>query len=398
MKEKQIYYFDHNATTPIDNEVFKAVVPYYEQLYGNPSSSYYIGRQVRDKIENVRSSIASYFNMNPEGVMFTSSGSEADNMIIKGIALGNKNLGNHIITTKIEHPAVLNTCKFLENNGFEVTYLDVKENGIIDTQELKNAIKDNTILISIMYANNEIGTIQPIQEIGQIAKEKGIIFHTDAVQAIGEIRIDVQKLNIDCMSISGHKIYAPKGIGMAYIKPGIKFEPLIHGGSQEFHFRAGTENVIGIIALGKAIELLDKNIENNNEKLIDLKSYILNKIQNNLTDYIINGDIDKRTLNNINLSFKDIDGESLLLALDLDGICVSSGSACHSDSMEPSHVLRAIGVPNDYISGTLRISFGKNTTKKEIDYLIEKIKEKIDFIKGIKNTKTKGVGLCKYLV
>lgn len=383
MKEKQIYYFDHNATTPIENEVFKAVIPYYEQLYGNPSSSYYIGRQVRDKIENVRSSIASYFNMNPEGVMFTSSGSEADNMIIKGIALGNKDKGNHIITTKIEHPAVLNTCKFLENNGFEVTYLDVKENGIIDAQELKDSIKNNTILISIMYANNEIGTIQPIEEVGQIAKEKGIIFHTDAVQAIGEIRIDVQKLNIDCMSISGHKIYAPKGIGMAYIKPGIKFEPLIHGGSQEFHFRAGTENVIGIIALGKAIELLDKNIENNNEKLIDLKSYILNKIQNNLTDYIINGDIDKRTLNNINLSFKDIDGESLLLALDLDGICVSSGSACHSDSMEPSHVLRAIGVPNDYISGTLRISFGKNTTKKEIDYLIEKIKEKIDFIKGI---------------
>lgn len=383
MKEKQIYYFDHNATTPIDNEVFKAVVPYYEQLYGNPSSSYYIGRQVRDKIENVRSNIANYFNMNPEGVMFTSSGSEADNMIIKGIALGNKDKGNHIITTKIEHPAVLNTCKFLEKNGFEITYLDVKEDGIIDTQELKDSIKSNTILISIMYANNEIGTIQPIQEIGQIAKEKGIIFHTDAVQAIGEIRIDVQKLNIDCMSISGHKIYAPKGIGMAYIKPGIKFEPLIHGGSQEFHFRAGTENVIGIIALGKAIELLDKNIENNNEKLIDLKSYILNKIQNNLTDYIINGDIDKRTLNNINLSFKDIDGESLLLALDLDGICVSSGSACHSDSMEPSHVLRAIGVPNDYISGTLRISFGKNTTKKEIDYLIEKIKEKIDFIKGI---------------
>lgn len=383
MKEKQIYYFDHNATTPIDNEVFKAVVPYYEQLYGNPSSSYYIGRQVRDKIENVRSNIANYFNMNPEGVMFTSSGSEADNMIIKGIALGNKDKGNHIITTKIEHPAVLNTCKFLEKNGFEITYLDVKEDGIIDTQELKDSIKSNTILISIMYANNEIGTIQPIEEVGQIAKEKGIIFHTDAVQAIGEIRIDVKKLNIDCMSISGHKIYAPKGIGMAYIKPGIKFEPLIHGGSQEFHFRAGTENVIGIIALGKAIELLDKNIENNNEKLIDLKSYILNKIQNNLTDYIINGDIDKRTLNNINLSFKDIDGESLLLALDLDGICVSSGSACHSDLMEPSHVLRAIGVPNDYISGTLRISFGKNTTKKEIDYLIEKIKEKIDFIKGI---------------
>lgn len=383
MKEKQIYYFDHNATTPIDNEVFKAVVPYYEQLYGNPSSSYYIGRQVRDKIENVRSSIANYFNMNPEGVMFTSSGSEADNMIIKGIALGNKDKGNHIITTKIEHPAVLNTCKFLEKNGFEITYLDVKEDGIIDTQELKDSIKSNTILISIMYANNEIGTIQPIEEVGQIAKEKGIIFHTDAVQAIGEIRIDVKKLNIDCMSISGHKIYAPKGIGMAYIRPGIKFEPLIHGGSQEFHLRAGTENVIGIIALGKAIELLDKDMDNNNNKLIELKSYMINKIQNNLTDYIINGDIDKRILNNINLSFKNIDGESLLLALDLDGICVSSGSACHSDLMEPSHVLRAINVPEDYISGTLRISFGKNTTKKEIDYLIEKIKEKIDFIRGI---------------
>ena len=383
MKEKQIYYFDHNATTPIDNEVFKAVVPYYEQLYGNPSSSYYIGRQVRDKIENVRSNIANYFNMNPEGVMFTSSGSEADNMIIKGIAIRNKDKGNHIITTKIEHPAVLNTCKFLEKNGFEITYLDVKEDGIIDTQELKDSIKSNTILISIMYANNEIGTIQPIQEVGQIAKEKGIIFHTDAVQAIGEIRIDVKKLNIDCMSISGHKIYAPKGIGMAYIKPGIKFEPLIHGGSQEFHFRAGTENVIGIIALGKAIELLDKDIDNNNNKLIELKSYMINKIQNNLTDYIINGDIDKRILNNINLSFENIDGESLLLALDLDGICVSSGSACHSDLMEPSHVLRAINVPENYISGTLRISFGKNTTKKEIDYLIEKIKEKIDFIKGI---------------
>lgn len=383
MKEKQIYYFDHNATTPIEDEVFKAVIPYYEQLYGNPSSSYYIGRQVRDKIENARSSIANYFNMNPEGVMFTSSGSEADNMIIKGIAIGNKDKGNHIITTKIEHPAVLNTCKFLENNGFEVTYLDVKENGIIDTQELKDSIKNNTILISIMYANNEIGTIQPIQEIGQIAKEKGIIFHTDAVQAIGEIRIDVKKLNIDCMSISGHKIYAPKGIGMAYIRPGIKFEPLIHGGSQEFHLRAGTENVIGIIALGKAIELLDKDIDNNNNKLIELKSYMINKIQNNLTDYIINGDIDKRILNNINLSFENIDGESLLLALDLDGICVSSGSACHSDLMEPSHVLRAINVPEDYISGTLRISFGKNTTKKEIDYLIEKIKEKIDFIRGI---------------
>lgn len=383
MKEKQSYYFDHNATTPIDNEVFKSVIPYFEELYGNPSSGYYIGRQVRDKVETIRRNIANYFNMNPEGIYFTSSGSEADNMIIKGIAYANKNKGNHIITTKIEHPAVINTCKFLEKNGFEVTYLDVNENGIINIEELKQSITDKTILVSVMYANNEIGTIQPIEEIGKITKEKNIIFHTDAVQAIGEIRIDVKALNIDCMSISGHKIYAPKGIGMAYVRPYLKFEPLIHGGSQEFHSRAGTENVIGIIALGKAIEILDRDIESNNDKLIELKSYILNKIENTLNDYTINGDLIKRTLNNINISFKDIDGESLLLALDLDGIYVSSGSACHSDSVEPSYVLQAINVPDNYINGTLRISYGKNTTKKEIDFLINKIKEKVDFIRGI---------------
>lgn len=383
MKEKQSYYFDHNATTPIDNEVYKEMVPYLTEMYGNPSSSYFIGRQARDKIERVRYDISKYFNMNAEGIYFTSSGSEADNMIIKGVAIANKSKGNHIITTKIEHPAILNTCKFLETQGFEVTYLDVQKNGILDIDTLKNAITDNTILISVMYANNEIGTIQPIKEIGEIAKGKGIIFHTDAVQAIGEIRIDVQDMNIDCMSISGHKIYAPKGIGMAYIKPGIKFEPLIHGGMQEFHSRGGTENVANIIALGKAISILDRDMETNNSKLLELKEYLLKKIETNLSDYIINGDLEKRTPNNINISFKGIDGESLLLALDLEGIYLSSGSACHSDSTEPSHVLKAIDVPDEYANGTLRISFGKNTTKKDIDFLISKVKEKIDFIKAI---------------
>lgn len=383
MKEKQSYYFDHNATTPIDNEVYKEMVPYLTEMYGNPSSSYFIGRQARDKIERVRYDISKYFNMNAEGIYFTSSGSEADNMIIKGIAIANKNKGNHIITTKIEHPAILNTCKFLETQGFEVTYLDVQNNGILDIDILKKAIRDDTILISVMYANNEIGTIQPIKEIGEIAKEKGIIFHTDAVQAIGEERIDVQEMNIDCMSISGHKVYAPKGIGMAYIKPGIKFEPLIHGGMQEFHSRGGTENVANIIALGKAISILDRDMEENNSKLIELKEYLLKKIEVNLSDYIINGDLEKRTPNNINISFKEIDGESLLLALDLEGIYLSSGSACHSDSTEPSHVLKAIEVPDEYANGTLRISFGKNTTKKDIDFLISKVKEKIDFIKAI---------------
>lgn len=386
MKDKQqTYYFDHNATTPISPEVAKSIEPYINELYGNPSSGYYIGRQTRDRIETARVSVAKYFNMKPEGIYFTSSGSEADNMIIKGVAYANKNKGNHIITTKIEHPAVINTCKFLERNGFDVTYLDVNSNGIIDIDDLKQSITDKTILISVMYANNEIGSIQPIEEIGNIAKEKGIIFHTDAVQAIGEIRIDVQKLNIDCMSISGHKIYAPKGIGMAYVKPYTKFEPLIHGGSQESHSRAGTENVIGIMALSKAIEILDRDIDSNNNKLIELKNYILERIETVFENgsYIINGDLYKRTLNNINISFKEIDGESLLLALDLDGIYVSSGSACHSDSVEPSYVLRAINVPEEYINGTLRISFGNNTTKKEIDFLIAKIKEKVDFIRGI---------------
>lgn len=385
MKEKQLYYFDYNATTPIDGEVYKEMVPYLTESYGNPSSSYFIGRQIKDRIEKIRYEISQYFNIKPEGIYFTSSGSEADNMIFKGIAIANKDKGNHIITSKIEHPAILNTCKFLEEYGFDVTYLDVNSDGIVDVEELENVIRDDTILISVMYVNNEIGTIQPIKEIAEIAHKNNIIFHTDAVQAIGEIRIDAEEIGIDCMSISGHKIYAPKGVGMAYIKPGIKFEPLIHGGMQEFHSRAGTENIANIVALGKAIKILDTTIDSNNEYLYEIQSYALKKINSTLSgyDYILNGDFEKRVPNNISISFKDIDGESLLLALDLEGIYLSSGSACHSDSTEPSHVLKAIHVPEEYANGTLRISFGKYTTKKDVDFLISKIKEKIDFIKAI---------------
>lgn len=385
MKEKQLYYFDYNATTPIDGEVYKEMVPYLTESYGNPSSSYFIGRQIKDRIERIRYEISQYFNIKPEGIYFTSSGSEADNMIFKGIAIANKDKGNHIITSKIEHPAILNTCKFLEEYGFDVTYLDVNSDGIVDVEELENVIRDDTILISVMYVNNEIGTIQPIKEIAEIAHKNNIIFHTDAVQAIGEIRIDAEEIGIDCMSISGHKIYAPKGVGMAYIKPGIKFEPLIHGGMQEFHSRAGTENIANIVALGKAIKILDTTIDSNNEYLYEIQSYALKKINSTLSgyDYILNGDFEKRVPNNISISFKDIDGESLLLALDLEGIYLSSGSACHSDSTEPSHVLKAIHVPEEYANGTLRISFGKYTTKKDVDFLISKIKEKIDFIKAI---------------
>lgn len=385
MKEKQLYYFDYNATTPIDGEVYKEMIPYLTESYGNPSSSYFIGRQIKDRIERIRYEISKYFNIKPEGIYFTSSGSEADNMILKGIAIANKDKGNHIITSKIEHPAILNTCKFLEEQGFDVTYLDVNSDGIVDAEELENVIRNDTILISVMYVNNEIGTIQPIKEIAEIAHKNNIIFHTDAVQAIGEIRIDAEEIGIDCMSISGHKIYAPKGVGMAYIKPGIKFEPLIHGGMQEFHSRGGTENVANIVALGKAISILDKELESNNEKLKDLQDYALKRIESILKedDYILNGDFESRLPNNISISFKGIDGESLLLALDLEGIYLSSGSACHSDSTEPSHVLQAIGVPSEYANGTLRISFGKYTTKKDIDYLVQKIKEKLDFINAI---------------
>lgn len=385
MREKQSYYFDYNATTPIDGDVYKEMVPYLTDYYGNPSSSYYIGRQTKDKIERIRYEISQYFNMKPEGVYFTSSGSEADNMILKGISVANKDKGKHIITTKIEHSAILNTCEFLEKQGYDITYLDVTPEGVIDIKELENAIREDTILISIMYVNNEIGTIEPIKEIAEIAHKHNIIFHTDAVQAIGEIRINVEEMGIDCMSISGHKIYAPKGIGMAYIKPGIKFEPLIHGGMQEFHSRGGTENIANIVALGKAIKILDEIIDTNEEKMKELQEYTLKKINSILSgyDYILNGGFENRASNNISISFKDIDGESLLLALDLEGIYLSSGSACHSDSTEPSHVLKAIGVPEEYANGTLRISFGKYTTKKDIDFLISKIKEKIDFIKAI---------------
>ena len=385
MREKQSYYFDYNATTPIDGDVYKEMIPYLTDYYGNPSSSYYIGRQTKDKIERIRYEISQYFNMKPEGVYFTSSGSEADNMILKGISVANKDKGKHIITTKIEHSAILNTCEFLEKQGYDITYLDVTPEGVIDIKELENAIREDTILISIMYVNNEIGTIEPIKEIAEIAHKHNILFHTDAVQAIGEIRINVEEMGIDCMSISGHKIYAPKGIGMAYIKPGIKFEPLIHGGMQEFHSRGGTENIANIVALGKAIKILDETIDTNEEKMKELQEYTLKKINSILSgyDYILNGGFENRASNNISISFKDIDGESLLLALDLEGIYLSSGSACHSDSTEPSHVLKAIGVPEEYANGTLRISFGKYTTKKDIDFLISKIKEKIDFIKAI---------------
>lgn len=368
-------YLDNSATTKLDEEVLKEMLPYLTENYGNPSSIYKIGRESRKAVEEAREKVAKTLNCNPTEIYFTSGGSESDNTAIKGIAKNYKNKGNHIITSKIEHPAVLETCKQLEKEGFEVSYIGVDENGIINLEELKQAIKPTTTLISIMFANNEIGTIEPIYEIGKIAKEKGIYFHTDAVQAIGNIKIDVQELNIDSLSLSAHKFYGPKGIGALYVRKGVLFERLINGGHQEQSKRAGTENVSGIVGLGKAIELAYQNLEEKNSRIKELRDYYVEQVKEKIPYIKINGDMEKRLPGNSNISFKFIEGEGLLLNLDLKGIAASSGSACTSGSLDPSHVLLAIGLPHEIAHGSLRISIGKNNTKEEIDYLVTNLVE-----------------------
>ncbi len=364
-------YLDNNATTKTDEEVVKAMLPYLVENYGNPSSIYKIGRKNRKAIEDARESIAKILNCEPNEIYFTSGGSESDNTAIRGIAYSYKNKGNHIITSTIEHPAVLETCKQLEKEGFEISYVKVNENGIIDVEELKKIIKPTTTLITIMFANNEIGTIQPIEEIGKIAKEHDIIFHTDSVQAVGNILIDVKKLNIDSLSLSAHKFYGPKGIGVLYVKRGIKFNKFINGGHQERNKRAGTENVAGIIGLAKAMEIAYRDLEEHNKKIKELRDYYVNQVKEKIPYIKINGDMEKRLPGNSNISFRFIEGEGLLLNLDLKGICASSGSACTSGSLNPSHVLLAIGLSHEIAHGSLRVSIGKYNTKEEIDYVVE---------------------------
>lgn len=368
-------YFDNAATTKLDDEVLQEMIPYLKENYGNASSIYKLGRESRKAVEDSREKIAKVLNCKPNEIYFTAGGSESDNTAIKGIARANKSKGNHIITSKIEHLAVLETCKQLEKEGFEISYISVDENGIINLEELKKSIKPTTILITIMFANNEIGTIQPISEIGKIAKENNIYFHTDAVQAIGSVRIDVQKLNIDSLSLSGHKFYGPKGIGALYVKTGVKFEKYISGGHQERNKRAGTENVAGIVGIGKAIELAYDNLEEHNEKIKELRDYYVEQVKSKIPYIKINGDMEKRLPGNSNISFRFIEGEGLLLNLDLKGICASSGSACTSGSLDPSHVLLAIGLPHEIAHGSLRITIGKYNTKEEIDYLVENLVE-----------------------
>ncbi len=368
-------YLDNNATTKTDEEVVKAMIPYLLENYGNPSSIYKIGRENRKAIEEARETVAQILNCEPNEIYFTSGGSESDNTAIRGIAYSYIKKGNHIITSKIEHPAVLETCKQLEKEGFEVTYIGVDENGIVDLEEIKKAIKPTTTLITIMYANNEIGTLQPIKEIGEIAKEHKIIFHTDAVQAVGNIKIDIKELNIDSLSLSGHKFYGPKGIGALYVKKGVQFNKLINGGHQERNKRAGTEDVAGIVGLAKAMELAYSNLEEHNKKIKELRDYYVSQVKEKIPYIKINGDMEKRLPGNSNISFRFIEGESLLLNLDLKGICASSGSACTSGSLDPSHVLLAIGLPHEIAHGSLRISIGKYNTKEEIDYVVENLVE-----------------------
>lgn len=369
----KVRYFDNSATTRVKEEVFNEMIPYLSIEYGNPSSIYSIGRSAKRAINESRRRVASLINCNPEEIYFTSCGSESDNTALKGIAYANQQKGKHIIISKIEHPAILNSCKNLENKGFSISYIDVDESGIINLEKLKNEITPQTILISVMYANNEIGTIQPIKEIAQIAHSHGIIFHTDAVQAVGNIPIDVKKMDIDMLSLSGHKLYAPKGIGALYVKKGIEFERFMDGGHQEKDKRSGTENVAEIVALGKACQIAEKNLEKYQEKLINMREYCLKRIKENIPNVHINGTMDKRLPGNINVSFENLDSGELLLRLDEVGICASGGSACSSKEANPSHVLTAIGLPSELSKGALRLTFGDYNTMDDVDYLIENL-------------------------
>ncbi len=371
MGEKRIIYMDHSATTYVRKEVAEAMTPYHTERFGNPSSIYGIARESKKAVDAARAQVAKALGAGPDEIYFTSGGSESDNWAIKGIAWANRKKGNHIITSKIEHHAVLHTCMYLENEGFTVTYLPVDKYGLVDPAALEKAITDKTILISIMYANNEIGTIEPIAELGAIAKKHNILFHTDAVQAVGNIPIDVKAQNIDLLSLSAHKFYGPKGVGALYIRKGIKIHNLIHGGGQERRHRAGTENIAGIAGMGKAIELATADIEAHNRKIRALRDRLLDGIREKIPHVYLNGHPEKRLPGNINVSFEFIEGESMLLWLDDEGICASTGSACTSGSLEPSHVLLATGLPVEISHGSLRLTLGSINTGADVDYVLE---------------------------
>lgn len=370
---KRTVYLDNAATTKVDPDVLEVMLPYWKEEYGNPSSIYQIGSRAKAAIEEARAKVAEIFHAKPKEIYFTSCGTESDNWAIISYALANRTKGNHIITSKIEHHAVLHSCAWLEKNGYEVTYLDVDEYGRVSVEDFREAIRPDTILASIMFANNEIGTIQPIRELAEVAHEKEIFFHTDAVQAIGDQEINVQELGVDAFSLSGHKIHGPKGIGMLYLRQGIKLPAYIHGGAQERNKRAGTENVAFIVGLAKAIEKAYTNREERLDKIREVRDYLREKIEAEIPHIRFNGHPTDRLANNLSVCFEFIEGESLLLMLDMEGIAGSSGSACTSGSLDPSHVLLAIGLPHEIAHGSLRLSLSEETTKAEIDYVVEKL-------------------------
>ena len=380
---KKLIYLDNAATTKTAPEVVEAMLPYFSELYGNPSSIYSLAGESKKAVDHAREIIAGALGAQPEEIYFTAGGTESDNWALKAAAEFYKKKGNHIITTKIEHHAILHTCQWLEKQGFEVTYLNVDENGVVKLEELKKAIRPTTILISVMYANNEIGTIQPIKEIGEIAREHGILFHTDAVQAFGQLPIQVDDCHIDMLSASGHKLNGPKGIGFLYIRKGVKIRSFIHGGAQERKRRAGTENVPGIVGLGKAVERAVSTRKERADKEKELRDYLIGRVLKEIPYTRLNGHRTMRLPNNANFSFQFIEGESLLIMLDMEGICGSSGSACTSGSLDPSHVLLAIGLPQEIAHASLRLTLSEETTKEELDFVVESLKKIIDRLRSM---------------
>ena len=382
-EEKRLIYLDNAATTKTAEEVVEAMLPYFTEHYGNPSSVYRFSQKNKEAITKARETIAEALGAKTEEIYFTAGGTESDNWALKAAAEAYKDKGNHINTTKIEHHAILHTGQWLEKQGCEVTYLDVDENGTVKLEELKKAIRPTTILISVMFANNEIGTIQPIREIGQIAREHGILFHTDAVQAFGQLPMNVDELNIDMLSASAHKLNGPKGIGFLYIRKGVKIRNFIHGGAQERKRRAGTENVPGIIGFAAAVKRAMRTMEARTAKERELREYLIGRVLLEVPYTRLNGHRTNRLPNNANFSFQFIEGESLLIMLDTDGICGSSGSACTSGSLDPSHVLLAIGLPHEIAHGSLRLTLSEETTKEELDYVVESIKKIVERLRSM---------------
>lgn len=380
---KNVIYLDNAATTKTRPEVVEAMLPYFTELYGNPSSVYEFATPSKQAVAAARETIAASIGAKTNEIYFTAGGSEADNWALKAAAEAYQGKGNHIITSKIEHHAVLHTCEYLEKNGFEVTYLDVDENGVVKLEELKKAIRPTTILITIMYANNEIGTIQPVKEIGAVAKEHGILFHTDAVQAYGHLPVNVDDCHIDMLSASGHKINGPKGIGVLYIRTGVKIRSFIHGGAQERKRRAGTENVTGIVGFGEAARIAMETMEARSRKEAELRDYLIEKVLREIPYTRLNGHHTDRLPNNANFSFQFIEGESLLIMLDSKGICGSSGSACTSGSLDPSHVLLAIGLPHEIAHGSLRLTMSEENTKEEMDFVVESLKGIVERLRNM---------------